>query len=133
VDCTMIDGDLIAFQLGALDDAARARVEEHLGGCLRCVRAYLEVKRAVEREPAAEERPSAILRARLRADVARRFGRRRALIWAGGAAATAAAIVAVLLLRPIAPPSPSSVAPNDPSRLAQVDTAAPASPSLNVW
>jgi hypothetical protein len=134
----MIEGELIGFHWGTLDDATRARVEEHLGGCLGCVRAYLDVKRALEREPPPEERPSELLKARLRADVARRFGRRRALAWAGGAAAaaTAAAIALVLLLRPITSPTGSAPAPaptDDPSRLAQVDTAAPASPSLNVW
>ncbi len=128
----MIEAELIGFHFGALDDATRARVEEHLGGCLGCVRAYLDVKRALEREPAPEERPSELLRARLRADVARRFGRRRALLWAGGAAtAAAAAVAAVLLLRPVTTPPPHAT--DDPSRLAQVDTDAPASPSLNVW
>ncbi|MDB4971040.1 MAG: hypothetical protein JWN44_6729 [Myxococcales bacterium] len=65
MDCTRVDEELVAFQLAALDGATRAAVEAHLTGCVRCVSAFLALKRAVD---AAEDAvaPSEMVRARIR-------------------------------------------------------------------
>src|SRR5581483_8126985 len=55
VDCTLIDAELVAFHLNALERAPRAAVEEHLAGCARCVRAWLDLKHAIDRDDAANE------------------------------------------------------------------------------
>jgi anti-sigma factor RsiW len=133
VDCTMIDRELVAFHFGELGGAPRAAVEEHLPGCARCLRAYLDLKRAIEGagEGAGEseaERPSDLARARLRSAIAREVGRRRWWWVAGGAVAAAGALVAVLIRHPQLPP----VEPR-PAPASMVDTAAPAASSLNVW
>jgi anti-sigma factor RsiW len=120
----MIDGELVAFHFGVLEGDARAAVEEHLASCPRCLRAFLDVKRALERVP--DERPSDRVRARLRAEAARRFARPRAWWWIGGAAAAAAVLLAIALRAPSLPSVGANAA-------VQVDTAAPESPSLNVW
>lgn len=65
MDCTRVDGELVGFELGALDGATRAAVEAHLVGCPRCVSAYLALKRAIDAGEEAE-RPSEVARARVR-------------------------------------------------------------------
>jgi anti-sigma factor RsiW len=143
VDCTMMDAELVAFHLGALDGEPRAAVEAHLPGCARCVRAWLDLKRAVEREDDAPrapgDRPSELARARLRSAVAREFGPRRKLLVAGGVAA--AAWLAALLIhggrgaRDAHDPNDPAGAPRaaDTRAAPSVDTAAPSPGSLNVW
>jgi hypothetical protein len=69
VDCKRVEGELVAFELSAIDGATRAGLEAHLVGCSRCVGQYLALKRAVDAAEESGERPSEVLRARLRRDV----------------------------------------------------------------
>jgi len=71
--CAEIEHELVAYHFDALSDDARRGVEAHLCECLHCVRAYVELKRAVETGESAP-RPSAAARARLRRAVARELG-----------------------------------------------------------
>jgi anti-sigma factor RsiW len=71
--CETIEPELVAYCFATLDDTARAAVEGHLPGCAACVRAFVEVKRAIETAEAAP-RPSDAARARLRRAVARELG-----------------------------------------------------------
>jgi anti-sigma factor RsiW len=71
--CETIEPQLVAYHFAALEDAERASVEGHLVGCAACVRAFVEVKRAIETAEAAP-RPSDAARARLRRAVARELG-----------------------------------------------------------
>jgi anti-sigma factor RsiW len=73
MDCRDVREDLIAFHLGALTDERRAPFDAHLLACRACLRAYLELKRAVELDAGEEARPSEAARLRLRAAVAARF------------------------------------------------------------
>lgn len=67
--CETFEPDLIAYHFAVLDDDARERVESHLGSCGACVRAFVELKRAIERADDAAPAPRA--RAKLRDAVAR--------------------------------------------------------------
>lgn len=71
--CAEVEHELVGYHFNALDDEARRGVEAHLCGCADCVRAYVELKRAVETSEAAP-RPSDKARARLRQAVARELG-----------------------------------------------------------
>jgi len=62
---------------GVVSDDVRALVEEHLLGCTACVRAFIELKRAIETTEDAP-RPSTSARARLRSAVATELGVRTA-------------------------------------------------------
>jgi len=96
VDCTLIEERLVAFHFGMIEmegeGEERARVEGHLEGCGRCLRSFLEIKRAIEEGIGMEARPSEAARERLRREVARAFAPRaarlpRGFVWAGAAAA----------------------------------------------
>ena len=97
MDCARVDGELVAFQLAALDGATRAAVEAHLTGCARCVSAYLALKRAMD---AGEEAvaPSELTRSRIRKEAAfvlgAPAGKSRRATWAIVATAAAAMIAA---------------------------------------
>lgn len=119
MDCARVDGELVAFELAALDGATRAAVETHLTGCARCVSAYLALKRAID---AGEEAtaPSELMRARIRNEAAAALapakptktkaaarGSRRAT-WAIVATAAAAALIAPLVYRATRATTPSS-------------------------
>ena len=73
VKCDEVDQQLVVFQLGLLEDPRRAEVEQHLAGCLACVRALLELKRAMELAEASPA-PSEASRLKLRGAVARELG-----------------------------------------------------------
>jgi anti-sigma factor RsiW len=90
VDCTLIEPELVGFHFATLDEAARARVEEHLLGCKACLSAFVALKRAIESEAPI---PSETSRARLRAAVAARIKPRplKRWVWLGSAAAAVAA------------------------------------------
>lgn len=70
--CETIEPDLVAYHFAVLDDDARERVESHLASCGACVRAFVELKRAIERADDATPAPCA--RAKLRDAVARELG-----------------------------------------------------------
>lgn len=75
MSCTETEPELVAYHFGTLDDGTRARVEDHLVGCASCVRAFVELKRAIEFEPLdAGAVPSKSARARLRRAVANELG-----------------------------------------------------------
>jgi anti-sigma factor RsiW len=65
-----VESELSGYQFGTLDEETRRRVEEHLMECAGCVRAFVEIKRAIETSEAAPA-PSDAARARLRSAVKR--------------------------------------------------------------
>ncbi len=70
MDCRMIQGELFAYTLGTSSDEDRARIDDHLVACTECLRAYLRLKRHVERGSSLSARPSDETRRRIREDVA---------------------------------------------------------------
>jgi len=112
--CDAIEQELVASK------ERRAAVEEHLPACSGCVKAFVEVKRAVELAEA-EPLPSARLRQRLRRKVKEelRGGRKDLSVWDGVFAvglAGAAAVVALVAMHVVT--SGPGVAPH---RLSQLD------------
>ncbi len=73
MDCSVIQPDLFAYHFATLDEEARARVDEHLLGCQKCLRAYLGIKRHMELGVGLPGRPSEAARLRLREAVADAF------------------------------------------------------------
>lgn len=71
--CAEVERELFGYHFNALDAAARRGVEAHLVDCPECVRAYVELKRAVESGEDAPA-PSDAARLRLRNAVARELG-----------------------------------------------------------
>ena len=100
--CTQVEPELIAYHFGLVSGEARAGVEAHLLTCQACLRAFLDVKRAVETgEDSAA--PSMAARARLRRAVAREIGAerpQRAWSWWERPMAFAFAASVVLLAMP---------------------------------
>jgi len=105
------DETLLTFTLGLSSDEERATVDPHLLTCPSCLRAFLDLKRQIERGATPAPRPSAAPRDKLRASVAAafrpsvavRFGRalRRPIPLYQGMAAAALAL-AVAVLAPVA-------------------------------
>jgi hypothetical protein len=141
VDCELIDADLVGFHFAALDAEARARLEAHLPACGRCLAAYLAIKRLVDAGEEASERPSELMRARLRAAVGRELKARRApRALVVGAAGVAAGVLLTLLARPLAqrdgtpernPHRPAASAPLDDGHGTAIDSARPLPDNLN--
>jgi hypothetical protein len=108
MDCKLISGELVAYHFGQVDDAARARVEDHLFGCSDCLRSFLVLKREIE-TAATAPRPSAAARAKLRRAVALEVAPRkqvrpvawwrRPLAFGFAAAACAASMLMVVSVR----------------------------------
>ena len=73
MDCSLIQGDLIAYHFAAATDDERARVEAHLVECTSCLRAYLALKAHIDRVGDGQVGPSEPSRVRLRLAVADRF------------------------------------------------------------
>lgn len=71
--CQEIEPELVGYHFATLDETTRARVEEHLGACADCVRAFIEIKRAVETSEESPA-PTPAARARLRRAVASEMG-----------------------------------------------------------
>jgi anti-sigma factor RsiW len=70
MSCDKVEPELIAYHFGTIDPEARRTVEEHLPGCVNCLREFIALKRSMEtseEEPA----PSQQARERLRLAVAR--------------------------------------------------------------
>jgi hypothetical protein len=89
--------DLLRYHLGAAEDAEHASVEAHLLDCRECLTAYLGLKRRFDFATATDERPSARVRERLRADLLRRQRPARNVRFvAWGMAAAAAALLMFL-------------------------------------
>lgn len=110
--CHEIEPELIGYHFAEVDEETRDRLERHLLECGACLRAYLELKRAIETSEAAPA-PSDAARARLRRAVARELGHEAKWSWWERplALALAASIVLVagsatrkLTSTPVAPP-----------------------------
>jgi len=84
MDCTLIQAELVGYHLAGVGAETRDAIDAHLLGCTACLRAYLRLKSSLDRPDQERARPSAAARARLRADVERRFRptlRARAARW----------------------------------------------------
>jgi anti-sigma factor RsiW len=71
--CQEAERELVAYHFGLVSEDARDALEAHLLGCSACLRAFLEVKRAVEIGEDSPP-PSAASRAKLRGAIARAIG-----------------------------------------------------------
>jgi len=139
MDCAVIQIELAPYHLGVCDDETRARIDAHLLECTDCLRAYLAIKRHIERGDRA--RPSDAAKAKLRAAVASEF---RPTIAARAARALrrpvplyqsfAAAAVIVLVVSALAPilARPNAPAPVTASG-ERVDTARPTPENLSFY
>jgi anti-sigma factor RsiW len=139
MDCSLIQIDLVAYHLGAIEEPARERVEAHLVECAACVRAYITLKRHSE---AGAARPSYAAKMRLRAAVSaefetsprariRKWMRRPIPLYQGIAAAALIAIAALS-----APQVARLFARTPPAEMAggeRVDTARPSPDSLSFY
>jgi len=115
MSCNSIGSELCAYHFGVISDDVRRDVEAHLLGCSACLRAFIEVKRAIETgEDGPLPAPSA--RSRLRRAVARELSladpqrpwawweRPAAFAFAGSAVVAAMIAMRVLTSAPGAPP-----------------------------
>jgi hypothetical protein len=91
MDCSLMHEYLIDYHFAVAEGERRRAMEEHLIGCTACLRAYLDLKRAIETPPdlpaaspaspgrlalsdeRQDDRPGEAARLRLRAEVARTF------------------------------------------------------------
>ena len=71
--CNEIEHQLVGYHFNALSGDVRHAVEAHLVECPDCVRAFVELKRAIETSEDSP-RPSDAARQRLRSAVARELG-----------------------------------------------------------
>ena len=76
MDCAEVENELVAYHFGTLEAEGRLAIDEHLLGCVACLRAYQRVKHAFDAEGPAMARPSAAVRQRLRSDVLAAFAPR---------------------------------------------------------
>lgn len=118
MDCTLMKDELLAYHFGTSERAAEA--DTHLLECKDCLGAYLALKRAIESEAHADERPSNAVRLRVRAEAERLF--RPSLLVRFGKwlarpvpryqtvafAALAAVVLLVITVNDAAPPKPPS-------------------------
>ncbi|MGO9713510.1 MAG: zf-HC2 domain-containing protein [Polyangiaceae bacterium] len=141
MDCRVILGELFAYTLGTSSEEERERIDEHLVACTSCLRAYLRVKRHVEREGALGARPSDETRRRIRADVAaivrprgaariRHWLRRPIPLYQGLAVAAVAAGVAIGLPQALASIEAGKKAPETTAR---VDMSRPLPQALAIY
>lgn len=132
MDCTAVASHLVAYHFGATTEEERDAIDAHLVACTACLRTYLALKHASERAPL--ERPSSDVKARLRAEAARRFApkpratlfARRIPLYQGVALAAIAAAVTLLVPRVL---HRSAVHEGTP----QVDTSRPRAESLQIY
>lgn len=143
MDCAVIQIDLAPYHLATCDEATRAKIDAHLVECTSCLRAYLAVKRHLERGSAAQLRPSDAARARLRAAVAEEFRptlgartvralRRPIPLYQGLAAAAAIALV-VTALAPMLTRAPQVEPAAMQATGERVDTARPTPANLSFY
>ncbi len=71
--CEKVQPELVGYHFGVVSDDVRSLVDEHLLRCGACLRAFIEVKRAIETSEDAPA-PSRASRARLRSAVAAELG-----------------------------------------------------------
>jgi anti-sigma factor RsiW len=73
--CAQIEPELVAYHFGLVSSDTRDLVEPHLASCSACLRAFLELKRAIETGDHGVQ-PSKASRSRLRSAVAAELGAR---------------------------------------------------------
>ena len=71
MDCAGVASHLVAYHFATVSDEERDAIDAHLLGCRACLEAYFALKRAAAKRPL--EKPSASVKARLRAEVAATF------------------------------------------------------------
>jgi hypothetical protein len=76
--CELTQPEIVSFYFGDVEEQARGRAETHLRECRSCLDAYLSLKRSIE---AADLKPSAAARGRLRAAVARELSAAEPAAW----------------------------------------------------
>jgi anti-sigma factor RsiW len=93
--CDEVTPALLAWQLGACASPEREQIEEHVKGCAACLAKLFATKRLTEDAAAFDERPSPVMRERLRARVKQRASVKapRRVTWVMGLAAAAALII----------------------------------------
>jgi anti-sigma factor RsiW len=144
MDCSLIEERLVAYHLATVEDEEREAIDAHLLGCTECLRGYLRLKHELER--GARIKPSASLRARLRADVERvvrptglarvqMFLSRPIPLYQGFAAAAAIAIVVAAALVLPGKTTNEAVDANAirPGATQRIDTARESSASLSLY
>jgi anti-sigma factor RsiW len=102
--CDDVTPALLAWQLGACEGPERDRIDAHLTTCAGCLSKFLATKRVTEDAAAFDERPSVLVRSRLRSVVAKRGRRPVRASWVLGLAA-AALVLAFMGWRLFTPPS----------------------------
>jgi anti-sigma factor RsiW len=70
MSCDKVEPELVAYHFGTIGPEARQAVEDHLPGCVKCLREFIALKRDMETSEE-EPPPSQQARARLRLAVAR--------------------------------------------------------------
>jgi anti-sigma factor RsiW len=70
MSCDRVEPELVAYHFGTIEPEARQAVEEHLPGCVSCLREFIALKRNMETGEDAPA-PSRQARERLRLSVAR--------------------------------------------------------------
>lgn len=70
MSCETVEPELVAYHFGTLEPGMRQVVEDHLLGCVSCLREFMTLKRNMELGEA-EPPPSQAARERLRLSVAR--------------------------------------------------------------
>lgn len=70
MSCEKVAPELVAYHFGTIDPEARHAVEDHLPGCVKCLREFIALKRDMETSEE-EPPPSQEARERLRLAVAR--------------------------------------------------------------
>jgi anti-sigma factor RsiW len=80
MSCDTIEPELLAYHFALVDEDTRKRIEDHLVACPACVRAFVDVKRAIDTSEGAP-RPSNTARARLRRAVATELGQGKWSWW----------------------------------------------------
>lgn len=138
MDCAVIQIELAPYHLATCDDDVRASIDAHLLECTECLRAYLAIKRHLERGERA--RPSDEARAKLRAEVAAEFrptlGARAARMLRRPVPlyqSFAAAAVIVFVVSTLAPMLAKQTPPPQTASGERVDTARPTPENLSFY
>lgn len=140
MDCSLIQGDLIAYHFATVPPLERAQVEAHLIECTACLRAYLALKAHIDHTGSDLPQPSEASRLKLRAAVEDRFRPtplRRARRWLARPVPFYQGLVAVAVLLLGAALGPLVARELDPEVTAdisnRVDTSRTTSESLSIY
>jgi len=142
MDCTGVAGHLVAYHFATVSDEERDAIDAHLLGCTTCLASYFALKRATDKSP--PERPSAAVKARLRAEVAAAFPERvqkgarvrllarRIPLYQGLFAAALAAAIALVVPTLLREEQLRDVR-GASKRAAQIDSARPRAESFQIY